>query len=106
VIPERKLRWQDAAVSDLEEAHARLSQDNPGAARRFAATILEAAEQLLTYPELGPVAHDLQPPNRYRSLTRGRHRLIYRIDSEVIWLLRVWDTRRDPGSLEPEPETE
>ncbi len=84
------------------KTHAYLSQHNPEAARRFAVTILEAAEQLLTYPELGPIAHDLRPPGRYRSLTRGHHRLIYRIEPDVIWLLRVWDTRRDPGTLEPE----
>lgn len=100
--PERTLRWQDAAVRDLEETHAYLSQHSPEAARLFATTILEAAEKLLFYPELGPVAHDLQPPGRYRSLTRGHYRLIYRIDREVIWLLRVWDSRKDPKTLEPE----
>ncbi len=100
--PERKLRWQDAAVRDLEETHAYLSRHNPEAARRFAATILEAAEHLLIHPELGPIAHDLLPPERYRSLTRGHHRLIYRIDREVIWLLGVWDTRRDPRILKLE----
>lgn len=100
--PELKLRWQNAAVSDLEEAHAYLSERNPEAARQFAVTILEAAEQLLDYPKMGPIAHDLRPAGRYRSLVRGHHRLIYRIESEVIWLLRVWDTRRDPRALEPE----
>ncbi len=100
--PERKLRWQDLAVRDLEETHAYLFQYDPEAARRFAVTILEAAEQLLIYPEIGPIAHDLLPPDRYRSLVRGHHRLIYRIDSEVIWLIRVWDTRRDPRTLQSE----
>ncbi len=102
VTPDRVLRWQDAAVDDLEESHAHLSKFNPEAARRFAATILEAAEQLLLFPEMGPVAHDLHPPDRYRSVVRGHHRLIYRIESEVIWLLRVWDTRQDPRNLQPE----
>ncbi len=102
MAPERKLRWQDAAVRDLEETHAYLSEHDPEAGRRFAVTILEAAEQLLIHPELGPIAHDLRPRDRYRSLTRGHHRLIYRIDREVIWLLRVWDSRRDPRTLKPE----
>jgi hypothetical protein len=30
--------------------------------------------------------------------------LIYRIEQQVIWLLRVWDTRQDPENLDPEPE--
>ncbi len=100
--PERKLRWQDAAVRDLENTHAYLSRHDPEAARRFAAAILEAAEQLLIYPELGPIAHDLRPADRYRSLTRGHHRLIYRTESDVIWLLRIWDSRQDPKTLKPE----
>jgi plasmid stabilization system protein ParE len=102
VKPELKLRWQDAAVRDLEEAHSYLSKHNPEAARRFAAEILDAAEQLLRYPEMGPIAGDLRPPERYRSVVRGHHRLVYRIESDVIWLLRVWDTRRDPNTLRPE----
>ena len=100
--PERTLRWQAEAVRDLEASHAYLTQHSPEAARRFAVTILEAAEQLLVHPELGPIADDLKPPNRYRSLTRGHHRLIYRVEREVIWLLRVWDSRRDPTTLKPE----
>jgi plasmid stabilization system protein ParE len=99
---ERILRWQDAAVRDLEEAHACLSKHNPEAARRFAVQILEAVEMLRSFPELGPVAYDLRPHDRYRSLSCGSHRIIYRIDSEVIWLLRVWDSRQDPRSLKPE----
>jgi plasmid stabilization system protein ParE len=99
---EYRLRWQDAAVRDLEQTHAYLSQHNLEAAIRFAETILDATEQLLLHPEMGPRAADLKPPGRYRSLTRGHHRLIYRIESEVIWLLRVWDTRQDPQRLKPE----
>lgn len=100
--PERRLRWQDAAVRDLEETHAYLFPHDPEAARRFAATILEAAEELLTFPEMGPVADDLRPAGRYRSVVRGHHRLIYRLEAEIIWILRVWDTRRDPRTLRPE----
>ena len=62
VKPDRQLRWQHAAVRDLEETHAYLAERNPEAARRFAAAILEAAEQLLEFPEIGPIAEDLNPP--------------------------------------------
>ncbi len=65
VTPDRVLRWQDAAVDDLEESHAHLSKFNPEAARRFAATILEAAEQLLLFPE--PEV----PPVSVRLSTKG-----------------------------------
>ncbi|MEE8585831.1 MAG: type II toxin-antitoxin system RelE/ParE family toxin [Acidobacteriota bacterium] len=97
--PDRILRWHDRAVQDLEEAHSYLLEHSPPAARRFAKTVLDAAERLRFYPELGPIAWDLRPQGRYRSWVCGHHRLIYRVDSEVVWLLRVWDSRRNPNAL-------
>lgn len=96
------LRWHDVAVEDLEAAHGYLFERNPEAARRFAEQILEAAERLRTHPEIGPSAEDLRPRGRYRSWFCGYHRLIYRIEAEVVWLLRVWDTRQDPSDLRAE----
>lgn len=51
---------------------------------------------------MGPVARDLTPYGRYRHWVSGHHRIIYRIDSETIWILRVWDARRNPDDLIPE----
>ncbi|NJL27127.1 MAG: type II toxin-antitoxin system RelE/ParE family toxin [Thermoanaerobaculia bacterium] len=95
----KRLRWHSQAVRDLELGHDFLHQHNTEAARRFASSILDATERLRTYPELGPVARDLRPEGRYRHWVCGRHRLIYRIDGEIVWILRVWDTRRDPADL-------
>lgn len=93
------VRWQEQALRDLEETHAFLAERNPEAARRFARQILEASERLETHPRMGRIAQDLWPANRYRSLVVGHCRLIYRIEDNVIWLLRVWDTRRNPENL-------
>ena len=97
-----RLRWSRLADLDLQAAHAFLFERNPDAARRFAASILDAAERLRDHPEMGPVARDLTPYGRYRHWVSGHHRIIYRIDSETIWILRVWDARRNPDDLIPE----
>jgi plasmid stabilization system protein ParE len=97
--PECFLRWHDEAVRDLERAHAFLLERNPEAARRFARRVLEAAESLRVSPGMGPVAQDVSPQGRYRSWTLGRYRLIYRVDGRTIWILRVWDNRRNPEDL-------
>ena len=86
-------------MADLEAAHAYLHERNPEAARRFAIAVLEAAERLQIFPKLGPVARDLRPPGRYRSWIYSHYRLVYRIEDDVIWVLRVWDSRRDPDAL-------
>ncbi len=97
--PERLLRWHDDAVQDLEAAHGYLLERSPPAARRFAQSVLDAVESLSTFPEMGPIARDLRPHGRYRSWVCSHYRLIYRVDAEVVWLLRVWDTRRNPEDL-------
>jgi hypothetical protein len=64
--------------------------------------VIEAIHHLEEYPEMGAAATDLLPVGRYRHYICGRHRIIYRIDSEVLWILRIWDSRRNPADLRPE----
>jgi plasmid stabilization system protein ParE len=79
-----------------------LEERNPAAARRFASGILRAVESIGKHPEIGAVTSDLVPHGRYRHLVRGHHRIIYRLTPEVIWILRIWDARRNPTDLSPE----
>jgi plasmid stabilization system protein ParE len=97
-----EIRWSRLADLDLESAYAFLAERNPEAARRFAADVLEAVTRLRDYPEMGNIARDLSPRGRYRHWVCGHHRIIYRADSETIWILRVWDARRNPDDLIPE----
>jgi plasmid stabilization system protein ParE len=96
------IRWARSAVRDLESAHAYLEERSPEAARRFAAEILRAVESIAQHPEIGAVAADLDPPGKYRHVVCGRHRVIYRIEPELLWILRIWDARRNPEELRPE----
>jgi len=98
----RSVRWTRLADLDLQSAYTYLEERNPNAARRFAAEILQALEHIRTYPESGAVAMDLLPRGRYRHWVCGHHRLIYRVDEDWIWLLRIWDSRRNPENLKPE----
>jgi plasmid stabilization system protein ParE len=93
------IRWSRLADLDLQSAHSYLLGRSPQAARRWAAEILDAVESLRTHPALGVVARDLSPIGRYRHLIVTNHRIIYRLDDEVIWILRIWDTRQNPAAL-------
>lgn len=96
------IRWTRLADLDLQSAHGYLEERNPNAARRFAAEILKALELIQTHPEAGAVASDLFPRGRYRHWVCGHHRIIYRVADDWIWLLRIWDSRRNPADLKPE----
>lgn len=45
------------------------------------------------------MASDLAPPGRYRHVVCGVYRVIYRIEPERIFILRIGDTRQDPHLL-------
>lgn len=98
----KKLRWSRLADLDLQSAHDFLAELNPQAAQRLAADILRALELLQRHPEGGAIAADLRDRGPYRHWPVGRHRIIYRVDGELIWILRIWDTRRNPELLIPE----
>ncbi|OFV91257.1 MAG: hypothetical protein A3J75_05545 [Acidobacteria bacterium RBG_16_68_9] len=95
----KPVRWSRLADRDLDAAYAYLYERNPDAARRFALHVLGAVARLQDHPHLGAIAGDLPPKGRYRHLTCGQHRLIYRIRRDAIWILRVWDARQDPRRL-------
>ena len=97
-----KIRWSRLADLDLQAAHAFLEKRSPGAAQRFAQEILEALAHIEAHPEAGAVAADLLPRGTYRHWICGHYRLIFRIDEDWIWLLRIWDSRRNPANLRPE----
>jgi plasmid stabilization system protein ParE len=98
----KPIRWTRQAELDLRSACTFLHERNPEAAQRFGTEIQQAVERIHQYPEIGPVALDLVPRGRYRHVSWKRHRIIYRIEPEVIWILRVWDSRRNPADLIPE----
>lgn len=58
-----------------------------------------ALERLEEFPESGAVATQLEPEGRYRQVVLRPYLIIYRVVDDVVWILRFWDSRRDPESL-------
>jgi len=96
------IRWSRLADLDLQSAYTYLEERSPSAARRFATEILESIQHIQNHPRAGAVATDLLPRGRYRHWVCGRYRIIFRIDEDRIWILRIWDARRNPQDLKPE----
>jgi plasmid stabilization system protein ParE len=96
-----KICWTSVARTDLREVRARLREQSPNATIRFAQSIRDAVRLLEDFPFLGAVALDLEPVGRYRHVIKGWHRIIYRVDAGTVYILRVWDHRRNPDDLAP-----
>ncbi len=91
-----KIRLTKSAVGDLDSVESYIAGDDPGAAARTVLRIIEAAEGLEAFPNLGR-------PGRIsgtRELVVGGdpYIAVYRVRQNVVWVLRVLHAaRRWPG---------
>ena len=87
----KRLEWSARAGRDLFDAWLYIAADSVPAAETVARRIIDAAEQLPTYPKLGrpgkiPGTRELIPHENYR--------LVYEIDGETVWVLTLAHTAR------------
>jgi toxin ParE1/3/4 len=89
---EMRLVWTRAALSDLRDARAYISFDNPSAAATQVEQVLSAAAGLVHFPESG------RPGRRTgtRELVVGRTPFVvaYRVRADVVEIVRVLHGRR------------
>lgn len=93
-----RLVWRRRAIEDLRALQAYLASHDPRAAKRIAATIRRAVEQLATLPHLGR-------PGRVRGtreliVSRTPYVIPYRVVGDEVQILRVYHAaRRWPDRL-------
>ncbi|MEC9357039.1 MAG: type II toxin-antitoxin system RelE/ParE family toxin [Pseudomonadota bacterium] len=88
-----RLEWTRLALQDFNEAQDYIAQDNPLAAQAVAQRIADAARRLLEDPEIGRTGQ--VAGTRECLVTRTSHLLVYRVNGDVIEILRVWHSRQD-----------
>ena len=94
--------WAPRALEDLREIVRYISRDNPDAARRFGAKLIQKAEDLATFPERGRVIRKFADPT-LREVFLGHYRIAYRIRSQPIAMVeitRIWHGPRSEESFE------
>jgi len=96
---ERVVRWTVPARNDLVEAHTYLRERDPAAAVEFAKRTRDAVENLESFPRSGVRLRSLPLRGEYRSLVLHYYRLIYRLDDEVLFIMRIRDCRQDPDLM-------
>lgn len=94
----RALIWSPEAVEDIEAIAAYIERDSPWYARAVASKIVETAESIPDYPELGRSVPELDNPSIRERLVH-RYRLIYRLDESRILVVAVIHGRQDFGSF-------
>ena len=103
-----KVIVSDPACVDMEEAADFIWSESPGNARRWLAECWQYIHSLSEMPfrhALIPEAVEIGLP--YRSLPFGSHRLIYRVDEQllVVYVVRVYHAARKPLTSSDDTES-
>lgn len=89
--------WADAAQNDLSTLVEHIYRESPQNARNIFHTIRERAESLNQFPERGRVVPELSDIGvfTYRELIIERWRLIYKIDTNRVFVTALFDSRQN-----------
>lgn len=95
--PEFAVRWARIAERDLEVIVDYIAHDDVAAALGVLAKIRVAGSALSSVPERGRVVPELQAQGivGYRELVVGVWRIVYRIGERRVFVLAVFDSRRN-----------
>ena len=89
-----KVRWTELASAQLDEAMAYIARDRPTVATRWLEHLLESAESLSKFPDKAPVADEAKRSD-IRELTVSPYRIIYRRDSDAVYITMVLHERQE-----------
>ena len=94
--------WVPRALEDLREVVRYIRRDNPEAALRWGAKLIQKAESLATFPERGRCIRKFVDPN-IREVFVGSYRIAYRIRQQptaTVEIVRIWHGARSEESFE------
>ena len=89
--------WTDAARQDLREIIDYIAHDSLDNALNILDRLEEQAETLTTFPDRGRVVAELADSgiSQYREIISSPWRIIYRIESNQVFIMAVLDSRRN-----------
>ncbi len=90
----RVLVWSPEAIEDIESIAEYIARDSPWYARAVASKIVEIAESIPEFPELGRVVPEIGETS-IREQFVHRYRIIYRLDQARVLIAAVIHGRQD-----------
>ena len=85
---DREVVWSQAATTDLESIVEHIFRDSEFYAATVARELVSATRSLATFSERGRVVPEYEDPT-VRELIVRRYRLIYRVRSDRVEVLRI-----------------
>jgi plasmid stabilization system protein ParE len=90
------------AIEDLSGIVRRIATDSPDRARAFGHALLDAAQAIDPFPELGRMVPEVGDP-AVREVLHGDYRIIYEVhrNPAAVYVLRFWHGARGTPQLSP-----
>ena len=85
--------WTELAIEDLESIHAYISKDSKVYADRQVDKIIKRVDQIGNFPKSGRVVPEFNS-EFIRELIEGNYRIIYKIHSDNIGIVRIHHAAR------------
>ena len=87
-----KIHWLEEAIEDLDQIYNFISQNSVYYAIKTVEGILSKVENLKKSPYIG--RRVIKDNQNIREIIYKSYRIIYKIDSNIILILRVWHSAR------------
>lgn len=89
-----ELKWTNKGLSDLARLYEFLAPVSKAAAVRTVQSLAKAPTLLLANPRLGEQLFEFEP-REVRRILVGQYEMRDEIQSETIYVLRLWHTREE-----------
>ena len=90
----KSIGFAESAVADLVEIREWYAdQQVPEVGKRLAQEVVAQVERLADFPESGRIVPEFGLPN-LREIIYPPFRIVYRVDDDHIWIIRVWRSER------------
>jgi plasmid stabilization system protein ParE len=96
------IKWSPAAIQDLDETYGFYAKKSLQTAAMLYNSIIDEAEILKSQPYIAAVDlvfEDFTEVIRSLLVSKRRFKIVYHIENETVYVLRVWDCRQNPERL-------
>ncbi len=90
-----RISYSPESIEDLRRLREFIDVKNPMAAQKAAASISKGIKQLKSFPYLGIEVPQAPNPEMIRDLIIGNYIVRYFVNSEEVYVLRVWHHKED-----------
>ena len=91
---EYRLHWSHRACLHLKSIESYIAKDSPFRGKKIVNDIIDHAESLKLFPEMGPLLQDF-PHLGLRQLSKYSYRIIYYFSGDVVTVIAVVHGKRE-----------